>query len=385
VLLGLWRWLASRPVQESTRFQATVVPLANIMDVGFIVMAPAIVLLTGYAAPLYLLGICLLAIAAGSVIAYNIRHYEPLEAGADPVSGIARVARLALVAASIVNIAYYTLLFVALVLWPLGFYSDGNLAVAGTVLLVVLIGVGVAGQMDRLNELGDRTTAFNLAAVTAVIAAFLVFNVQEMIAGRFDFPPSGVTVDVEALRKIIALFALVQGFEAARYIGVRFSAKDRIVGMRVSQAVSSVLFVAFLALSLILFVEVPSQFDQTAIFVVAERMGPFVPFLILLAAVGSEGSAIINATVSRSDMLVAERVPRRLTFVVLLVPAIAVFLLTDITQVVALASRVFALYFLLQAVLAAVLARRSGNALAVAGFALLAVSMATITIFGISV
>ena len=86
VLVGL-AWALYRPqVQQSQRYQSTVVPLANIMDVGFIVLAPAIVLLAGYAAPLVMLGICLIAIAAGFAIAYNIRHYEPLEDSRDRIS-----------------------------------------------------------------------------------------------------------------------------------------------------------------------------------------------------------------------------------------------------------------------------------------------------------
>ena len=72
-------YLLYRPrVQQSKEYQATVVPLANIMDVGFILFAPAVVLLVGVRAPLFMLGICLVAIAAGFAIAYNIRHYEPI-------------------------------------------------------------------------------------------------------------------------------------------------------------------------------------------------------------------------------------------------------------------------------------------------------------------
>jgi hypothetical protein len=75
-------WALYRPrVQQSERYQATVVPLANIMDVGFIVLSPAIVLLAGFAAPLVMLGICSLAIATGFAISYNIRHQEPLLQG----------------------------------------------------------------------------------------------------------------------------------------------------------------------------------------------------------------------------------------------------------------------------------------------------------------
>ena len=51
-------------IQRSTSYQATVVPLANIMDVGFIILSPAIVLIAGFRAPFVMLAICLVAIAA---------------------------------------------------------------------------------------------------------------------------------------------------------------------------------------------------------------------------------------------------------------------------------------------------------------------------------
>ncbi len=53
VLVGL-AWMLYRPrVQQSEKYQAMVVPLANIIDIGFIVMSPAIVLLAGFAAVLF--------------------------------------------------------------------------------------------------------------------------------------------------------------------------------------------------------------------------------------------------------------------------------------------------------------------------------------------
>jgi hypothetical protein len=385
VLVGL-AWVLYRPkVQQSERYQAMVVPLANIMDVGFIVMSPAIVLLAGFAAPLVMLGICLLAIATGFAIAYNIRHYEPLEGTNDPVNRVAEVSRWALTFASVINIAYYTLLLITLLLWPLELYSVTNLAIGGTVLLVVLIIVGMAGGMDWLNNLGNKTTAFNLSAVVAVVTAFIVYNIQEWLGGRWDLGETEVMISGEDFRKIIGLFAIVQGFEAARYIGARFGKELRITTMRLAQVISSVVFVVFVASVLILYVQVQTDFSGESIFIVADEVGDFMPWLILLAAIGSQTSAIINATMSRSDMLVDHKMPRRWTFVVLLGPAIAVFLLVDITEAVALASRVFAAYFVLQAVIAWILARRAQNWAAVAGFTAIALAMGTITIFGISI
>ena len=50
---------------------------------------------------------------------------------------------------------------------------------------------------------------------------------------------------------------------------------------------------------------------------------------------------------------------------------------------VALASRVFAVYFVLQAAIAWIIARRKGNWAAVAGFTGIGAMMATIAIFGL--
>jgi hypothetical protein len=82
-------------------------------------------------------------------------------------------------------------------------------------------------------------------------------------------------------------------------------------------------------------------------------------------------------------MLVSFKVPRKATFLILLLPAIAIFLLADINQAVALASRVFAIYFALQALMALILARRAKNWRAVAGFAVIMLAMSIVAIFGL--
>jgi hypothetical protein len=215
-----------------------------------------------------------------------------------------------------------------------------------------------------------------------------VYNLQEALGGREIFPPVDTVIDAEAFRQIIGLFAIVQGFEASRYIGARFAGELRVSTMRIAQVISSVVFVAFLASVLILFVEVTTDFDGKSIFIVSDEVGDTMPWLILLAALGSQTSAIIGATMSRSDMIVSHKVvglnvSRRTTFVILLVPAIALFLLADVSQAVTLASRVFAAYFTLQATIAWIIARRKGNWAAVAGFTGIGVMMATIAVFGL--
>ncbi len=388
VLLGS-AWLLYRPkVQQSSRYQATVVPLANIMDVGFLVLSPIIVVLVGYRAPLYMLGICLIAMATGLVMAYNIRHYEPVIGTPDRVNAVEVWARWSLFGASMVNIAYYVQLLMTLVLLPLELYTEDRVTFTSVIVLAVVIVIGYQGYLPALNKLGDRTTAFNLAALFAVLAAFAFYNVLEAIDGNWDFPSYDPVIDTTATRKIVGLFAMVQGFEASRYIGARFGAEERISTMRIAQAVATAVFVALIALVLLPFGQFRPNADATAIFVVSKEVAFYLPWLILLVAVGSQVSAIANATSSRSDLLIEatrQAIPRRFTIPILLVPAIMIVIFTDVTDAVAIASRVFALYFVLQSVIGLILATRSRSWPAMIGTSAVGLTMASVTIFGLPI
>ncbi|MGI9645277.1 MAG: hypothetical protein ACR2O6_08220 [Ilumatobacteraceae bacterium] len=371
-------------IQKSKEYQATVVPLANIMDVGFILFSPAIVLLVGFRAPFFMLGICLVAIAAGLAIAYNIRNYEPIEGEGGRPDRIERIAEWSLLGASVVNISYYTIVLMMLIQLLFDWDSVNGRTVMGVILLVVLIVIGFGGGMDWLNNAGNRTTAFNLAAVIGIVVAFLVANIQEGLGGRWDLGPSP-EMGSEEIRKMIGLFAIVQGFEASRYIGVRFGAEQRVSTMRIAQGVSTVVFVIFMVTLLLAFLPPPPgvEADATAIFAVSALVGDALPWLLMLAALGSQTSAIIGATSSRSDMLVNHKVARKVTFPIILVPAIMLVIFVDVNVAVNMASRVFAAYFTIQAALAALLAYRKRSWPAVAGFVAVGLMMLTIMVFGL--
>ncbi len=386
-LVGL-AWVLYRPkVQESRIYKATVFPLAEIMDVGFIVFSPVIILLFGYGAPLAMLGLCLLAILTGFAISYNINNYEPLVGKPDPLHRWNSFALWALIAASIVNVAYYAQLLMTLVWLPLGdLYSPGLVAATAAVLLGILAIYGFAKGLWALNDLGNRTTAFNLSAIVAVLVAFAAYNVQRLVGGDFDWPHFNAPVNDEAFRKLLGLFVLVQGFESSRYIGAYFSADERTKTMRSSQYISSTVYVLFVAFSLILFALVKAPANVTAIFEVSKQVSVFLPFLIMAAALGSQFSAIVNDTESRTEILArqtGDRLPRQWTFPLFLVPAILVVLLTDVALVVALASRVFAAYYLLQALIAGRLAWRAERWGWVALFTGIGLAMAVVAVFGI--
>ena len=386
-LVGLALLLYRRKVQESVTYKATVVPLAEIMDVGFIVFSPVVILLFGYDATWAMLGLCVLGILTGFAISYNIKNYEPLIGKPDRLHRWNSVATWSLLAASVVNVAYYAQLLMTLVWLPLGdLYSPGLVTATAAVLLGILTIYGFAKGLFALNDLGNKSTAFNLSAIAAVLVAFAAYNVQRLVGGDFDWPHFNAPDNAEAFRKLLGLFVLVQGFESSRYIGAYFSAKKRVTTMRSAQYISSAVYVLFVASSLILFATVKAPHNVTAIFEVSKQVSVYLPFLIMAAALGSQLSAIVNDTETRTEMLaqqVGDRLPRRWTFPLFLVPAILVVLLTEVSSVVALASRVFAAYYLSQALIAGRLAWRAKKWAWVAFFGGIAVAMAAVAVFGL--
>lgn len=387
-LLALSLVLYSSRIQKSERYQATVVPLANIMDIGFVAMTPIIVHITGVFSPLTMLGLCVLGLVMGGVMRYNIRNFEPVMGEKGLLRDISNVAKWALIVASLVNVAYYLQLMGSAIIFPFN-VGDGQTLVTIIAVgsLVALGAVGYFYGLDRLNERGNRITAFNLAAVTAIIVGFLAYNVVIAVQGDWSLRPYNPPRTTQSLRQILGFFALVQGFEASRYLTEEYSAARRIRTMRSAQIISTVAFVLFPASALLLFSQVFPQPTPEAVLEIAQVASPVLPWLALLLAIGSQSSASINAIASRSDVLVEvsnKRIPRRYTFPLLSVGAIVIVLVTDVLTAVAMASRVFAVFFAIQCLMALILAARDKQWPQAVGITLVGLAMAAIAIFGIS-
>ncbi|KAB1192712.1 hypothetical protein GJR96_04350 [Haloferax sp. MBLA0076] len=393
-LLGLSAVLYSSRVQNSEQYQATVVPLANIMDIGFVAMTPIIVFIIGLESPLIMFGLCALGYTMGWVMRYNIRKYEPIAGGKGALHNVARLGQASLLVASLVNVAYYLQLMggviVLLIAVPLGISLDPGVSQGSGIAVLSLVALGLIGLtrgLDQLNNLGEKTTAFNLAAITAIIVGFLAYNVDAVLAGSWALPNYNPPVGTEGLRKILGLFAIVQGFEASRYIGSQYSADLRIKTMRIAQIIATIAFVLFPLTALLLFADYrPDTADPISVVLIATVASPILPWLILLLAVGSQASAAVNAISSRSAVLLELTeggVEQRFTYPILAIGAIAVVLVTDVLSAVAIASRVFAAFFTIQCVIALVMASRNNQWTRFVGIGLVGLAMLTIAIFGL--
>ncbi len=383
VALTVGAYLAfSRRLASSSGWQATVTPLASIMGSGFLVSAPLLAGIVGNLAVFFMASLLLLAYMIGSVMRFNIRHFEPIEtAELGPTQSVAFVSRLVLSGAYFISISYYLKLLAAFLLNTAGIDSLllSNIITSG--LLIIICGVGIWRGLSELGLVEKYAVALNLGMIVALLSALGVFNAQLFFEGRWELPNISSTIDWHDARILLGLLIVVQGFEASRYLGDAFSAEQRIATMRQAQLIASIIYLIFIALATVLFHDGLGA-DVTAIIGMTEPVALVLPLLLTIAAIGSQFSAAVADTEGAGGLIediTARKIQIRYAYVFILAVTLALTWETDVNAIIAYASRAFALYYALQACVAFLVVlknremeRRRGRLIIFAALALIA-------------
>ena len=189
--------------------------------------------------------------------------------------------------------------------------------------------------------------------------------------------------DIGDLRVLLGLLIVVQGFETSRYLGDTHPAEQRIATMRNAQLISTVIYLVFLALATILFHDGLGS-DVTAIISMCKPVAVVLPILLTIAAIGSQFSAAVADNSGAGGLIediTHKRLPVRFAYLLIMVVTVAVTWETDVNAIIAYASRAFALYYMLQCVVALLVARKLGQGSV--RFAVLAVLCLLVFAFGV--
>jgi hypothetical protein len=356
VALSLGGYLAfSRRLASSTNWRATVTPLASIMGSGFLISAPLLAGIVGN------LAVLVLAYMVGGVIRFNIRHFEPIEnQGHGPAQIVAFLSRIALAGAYFISVTYYLELLAAFVLQMIGL--DSALAANGitTALLLIIGGIGMWRGLKELEAVEKYAVSFNLGMIAALLTSLVLYNMRLVLNGEWTLPPVSSDVNFDDLRALLGLLIVVQGFETSRYLGDEHPAAQRISTMRTAQLVSGAIYMVFIALATVLFHEGLGA-DVTAIIGMTRPVAFVLPFLIAAAAIGSQFSAAVADNEGAGGLIedITERkVPPRYAYLAILLVTIVLTWSVNVNEIIAYASRAFALYYTLQCIVAAIVAWR---------------------------
>ena len=375
-------------IRENIWWNATVTPLASIIGSGFLIIAPLLAAVVGSYALAAMLGIVLLAYAVGHAIRYNIEFAESLEGSSKAPRGLTLSSKLSgasLSVAYVISVAFYIRLLAsfALSLTPINnsFYED----LLATAILLAIAGIGYVRGLRGLEVVETISVSIKLSIIIALLAGLFWHNL-----GTGIWAANLVPDDVDTwtrLRMLGGMLLVVQGFETSRYLGKTYPADMRRKTMNYAQISSGIIYLAFVALVVPVLVHLPTgKPDETAIINITGFVAPVLPYLLVLAALMSQLSAGIADTVGAGGLVVEEsggRIVERHAYPVLVAFSIALIWAFDIFQVITIASRTFAFYYMMQAVITGLVARQNKH-YGQMGFALaLAALLALIVVFAL--
>jgi len=375
-------------VSRSTTWRAVVTPLASIIGSGFLLLGPVLNLGYGGYAPLVMLALCGVAYLYGAVIRNNIQAGE--EAIIDGTYGklakrVETLSSWALAFAYIISVTYYLNLLGAfsLSLTPFDSTLDAKLMTSGVFGIIVI--VGWSRGFKSLERLEYVSVGLKLAIITGLLVGLMAHFSKQAIDEKLIFNPQNVT-GWSVITMTFGLLITVQGFETSRYLGSSYDAKTRIRSMRLAQWLSTLIYLIYILLISYVFAPDQMSSSETGIIDMMGIVAPILPFMLVAAAMASQFSAAIADT-SGSGGLFAQLSRNRITepqaYLALGIIGIALTWSADIFAIVSFASRAFAIYYGLQAALAAIISvRRGNNPGKAAFFALLVALGAAIAILG---
>jgi len=347
-------------VRDAPFWRATVTPLASIIGSGFLVVVPLLAGIAGPMAMVAITGIVLLSFCLGAAIRFNIRHDAHTDG---PVHGLERASNIALAFAYIISITFYIRLLCSFVLAGVHSHSDFNADVLATAIMAF---IGIYGWRRGLNGL-ERLEEYSVTLKLAIIASLLAGLAWYDATHGYDLSalPAPNRSAWESLRELAGMVLIVQGFETSKYLGSTYNAALRARSMLLAQAVAGVIYVAFVVLSMPLMGPLArSHPDETAIIHLSGAITLVLPVMLVIAAAMSQFSAAIADTIGAGGVTEKEargRIKAHVSYPVITGLAIALVWSTNIFEVITLASRAFAFYYMLQAAIAwrvAAIARR---------------------------
>lgn len=381
---------------KNPSWQATLTPLSSIIGSGFLIIAPMLASVIGVYSPIAVIGIVVLAYAIGGAIRFNIIHAEPLlhDKQSNPtIFKIDFFANIVLSIAYVTAVAFYLSLLSSFLLTYLGFADAANLE--RTLTTIIIIFIAANGYLRGLGGL-EKLEAFAMSIQLSIVAALLV----GVAVYDFNFIQSGESLVYNIQERswmtkafmLAGILLVVQGFETSRFLGEKYHPEMRVRTMRLAQLISGALYI----ISVIVLMPIVQHLDlahiRIADIVATTGLAATVlPLMLIVAALMSQFSAGVADTVGAGG-LASESSGGKLSsnkgYLIVSLFAIILVWSANLLEIIALASRAFALYYLLQCVVALIANhhhyyQRKGYWLHWVNFAMVAFILAFVVLFAI--
>ncbi|NOX41015.1 MAG: hypothetical protein GXP05_11005 [Alphaproteobacteria bacterium] len=348
--------LAAEEVIIRRTVPAMSTPLASIFGSGFLVVIPILASAVGPYAIIAIVIVALVAHQVGAIVRHNILCAEPvLAANSNRVTLVAeRLSDIALIGAYVVSVCLYLHILAAFVLAPFGLNNAFNESLMTSSIVGVITLIGMFGGLAPLEKLERIALYLTIAILAALLVGFAVFDIGQFIKlGAFSRPAMPERTPWEIATMVAGTLIIVQGFETTRYLGAEFTAKVRIRASRWSQYFSLSVYVIFVALAQPLVPVLNGVYDDNSLIAIATAASFLLPLPLIIAAGMSQFSAAVADTLAAAANIkenTGGRLSSRWGYLAVGVAAMALAWMGTTFQFIAIASRAFAFYYLLQCV-----------------------------------
>ena len=345
--------LFSQRMRDSSVWRATVTPLASIIGSGFLVSAPLLILSTGYYAPLAMLFIVLIAYALGSSLRFNILNAESLdlnEASYRGLNYLESLSQIMLAVAYLISITFYLKLLATFLLKGVELTSllAENMLTTGFLLFI-----GITGKLKGLKMLESLevySVNIKISIIIALIISHIFFNFDQLFNGGWSLEIYPHETAMTAIRKLLGVLIIIQGFETSRYLKGSYSKSHRIKTMKYAQIFSGIIYVVFIVSTLTAFNDIHSL-NKTTVVDICKIIAPVLPFMLIFAATMSQFSAAVADTIGSGGLMVealSNKISLNNSYFLIMTIGVILTWSTDIYSIIALASKAFAIYYGLQ-------------------------------------
>ena len=337
-------------LQGSTFWRATVTPLASIIGSGFLVVIPVLAHSAGSYSLAAMTAVVVLSIWLGSALRCNILAQDQTTAITPSLVHLERLSGAVLAIAYVVSVAFYLRLMSGFVLSTVNNTPDTAPQIITTAVLCVIGIYGYRKGLSGLEKLEIYSVTVKLAIICALLSALLVFNLQASNTAPLLQTPKADWLTI--LRQLAGLLLVVQGFETSLYLGSEYSAKVRAQSMLFAQVLAGVIYISFVGMSLPLMGPLETaEISETAIIEVVGVIAWILPMMLVIAAIMSQFSAAIADTIGAAGVIQEEtsgRIDNRSGYLMITGLACVLVWTSNIFEIIAYASRAFALYYLAQ-------------------------------------
>jgi hypothetical protein len=252
-----------------------------------------------------------------------------------------------------------------------------SLAVIGVIGLV-----GYTKGLDMLQNLEKIALGVTLIIIIALLAGFAFYDINAFKGAGIQMPNIPYHGWWQILTIVGGTLIVVQGFETSRYLEEEFDTNTRIRSCRLSQILSTVVYIIFICLAIPLMHFLGSKVEDNALIMLAGKASVLLPVPLVMAAVLSQFSAAVADTIGGGGNMVEatkQHVDDRHAYLLICGIAILVAFFKTLT-VLALASRAFAFYYTLQCLVAFNVSKSAAQRF---GIMLVATALGFITLFAV--